>query len=137
MIDETALHHTVHLFGCKNSVVRVGGKINAVSMVNCKKTSLIVDTLVSSLSITSSPSFEVQITGAVPTIQVDSTDSGQVYLSKACMDTIEIITAKTSAINISIPTSDDGDYAERPIPEQMKSRVINGRLVTEIVEHAG
>lgn len=137
MIDQTALHHTVHLFGCKNSVVRVIGKINAVTMVNCKKTSLVVDTLVSSLAITSSPSFEVQITGMVPTIQVDSTDSGQVYLSKVCMDTVEIITAKTSAINISIPTSDDGDYAERPIPEQMKTRVIDGRLVTEIVEHAG
>ncbi|TXT08111.1 uncharacterized protein COLE_05035 [Cutaneotrichosporon oleaginosum] len=137
VIEETALHHTVHLFGCKNSVVRIAGKINAVTMVNCKKTSLVVDTLVSSLSITSSPSFEVQITGLVPTIQVDSTDSGQVYLSKGCMDTVEIITAKTSAINISIPTSDDGDYAERPIPEQMKSRVVNGRLVTEIVEHAG
>lgn len=117
--------------------MRVAGKLNAITMVNCKKTSLVIDTLVSSLSITSSPSFEVQIVGSVPTIQVDSTDSGQVYLSPVCMETIEIITAKTSAINISIPTSNDGDYAERPIPEQMKTRVINGRLVTEIVEHAG
>lgn len=137
VIQDTALSQTVHIFGCKNSVVRVVGKVNAVAMVNCKKTSLVVDSLVSSLSITSSPSFEVQITGLVPTIQVDSTDSGQVYLSKACAETVEIITSKTSALNISIPTSDDGDYAERPVPEQMKSRVVDGRLVTEIVEHAG
>ncbi|BEI82609.1 hypothetical protein CcaverHIS002_0304770 [Cutaneotrichosporon cavernicola] len=137
VIQDTALSQTVHIFGCKNSVVRVVGKVNAVTMVNCKKTSLVVDSLVSSLSFTSSPSFEVQITGVVPTIQVDSTDSGQVYLSKACVETVEIITSKTSALNISIPTSEDGDYAERPVPEQMKSRIVNGRLVTEIVEHAG
>lgn len=136
-ITDTALHHTVHIFGCKNSVIRVHGKINAVTMLNCKKTSLIVDAAVSSLSITSSPSFEVQITGLVPTIQIDTTDSGQVYLSKECLDTVEIITSKTSALNISIPTSDEGDYKETPVPEQMRSKVVNGKLVTEIVEHAG
>lgn len=137
LIDQTALNHTVHVFGCKNTVIRITGKVNAVAMVNCKKTSLVVDSLVSSLSITSSPSFEVQITGVVPTILIDATDSGQVYLSDACKDTVEIITAKTSAINISVPSGDDGDYTERAIPEQMKTRVINGKLVTEIVEHAG
>jgi adenylyl cyclase-associated protein len=79
----------------------------------------------------------VQITGSVPTIQVDTTDSGQVYLSQACMEVVEIITSKTSSINISVPTGEGGDYEERPVPEQMKSKVVNGKLITEIVEHAG
>lgn len=35
VIDNTELHHTVHIFGCKNSVVKISGKINAVSMGNC------------------------------------------------------------------------------------------------------
>lgn len=96
-----------------------------------------LESVVSSLSITSSPSFEVQITGLVPTVQIDTTDSGQVYLSQACMDAVEIITSKTSSINISVPTADGGDYEERPVPEQMKSKIVNGKLVTEIVEHAG
>lgn len=105
--------------------------------VGCKKTAIVLDTAVSSLSITSSPSFEVQITGTIPTIQVDTTDSGQIYLSQACMDTVEIITSKTSSLNISVPTGDQGDYEEKPVPEQLKSRVVGGKLVTEIVEHAG
>ncbi|WVR03407.1 hypothetical protein IAU60_000398 [Kwoniella sp. DSM 27419] len=136
-ITETELHQTVHIFGCKNSVVRIGGKINAVTMVGCKKTSVVLDSAVSSLSITSSPSFEIQITGSIPTIQIDNTDSGQIYLSKDCMETVEIITSKTSAINISVPTGQDGDFEERPVPEQLKSRIVKGKLVTEIIEHAG
>ena len=91
----------------------------------------------SSLSITSSPSFEVQITGTLPTILIDNTDSGQIYLSKECMEVVEIITSKTSALNISVPTGADGDFEERPVPEQMKSKIVGGKIVTEIVEHSG
>ncbi|KAL1406916.1 suppressor of rasval19 [Vanrija albida] len=137
IIDDVALHHTVHIFNCKNTVVQIKGKINAVNVLNCKKTSVVVENLVSGLSITSSPSFEVQVTGLVPTIQIDQTDSGIVYLSQESLPTTEIITSKTSAINISIPTGDDGDFKESPVPEQLKSRVVDGKLVTEIVEHAG
>jgi adenylyl cyclase-associated protein len=53
------------------------------------------------------------------------------------MEVVEIITSKTSSINISVPTGEGGDYEERPVPEQMKSKVVNGKLITEIVEHAG
>lgn len=53
------------------------------------------------------------------------------------MQVIEIITSKCSSINISVPTAENGDFVERPVPEQMKSRVVDGKLVTEIVEHAG
>lgn len=136
-ITDTELSHVVHIFGCIRSVIKISGKINAVTMVNCKKTAVVLDSAVSSLSITSSPGFEVQINGTVPTVQIDTTDGGQVYLSQECMDRVEIITSKTSALNISVPTGEGGDYEERPVPEQMKSVVRNGKLVTEIVEHAG
>ena len=105
--------------------------------VGCRKTAIVLDSAVSALSITSSPSFEAQITGSVPTITIDTTDSGLVYLSEQCMETVEIITSKTSGINISVPTGADGDFEERPVPEQMRSKLVKGKLVTEIVEHAG
>lgn len=107
------------------------------SAVNCSKTSILLGSVVSGLSITSSPSFTIQILGQVPTIQIDNTDSGQVYLSKECVDTVEIITSKTSAINISLPGVEEGDYEEKPIPEQMKSVIQGGKVVTTIVEHSG
>lgn len=53
------------------------------------------------------------------------------------MDTVEIITSGVSSLNISIPTGEDGDYEEKPVPEQMKTVVRNGKLVTTIVEHSG
>ncbi|KAI9632103.1 adenylyl cyclase-associated protein [Dioszegia hungarica] len=136
-ITDTAISHVVHIFQCRNSTIRITGKVNAVTMVNCKKVALVLDSAVSALSITSSPSFEVQITGTVPTIQVDNTDGGQLYLSKEGMGGVEIITSKTSAINISTPEGEDGDLVERPVPEQMKTVVRGGKLVTEIVEHKG
>jgi hypothetical protein len=31
VIEETEINHTVHLFGCKNSVIEIKGKVNAIS----------------------------------------------------------------------------------------------------------
>jgi adenylyl cyclase-associated protein len=109
----------------------------AILLVGCKKTAVVMESAVSSLSVTSSPSFEVQITGSIPTILVDTTDGGQIYLSKECMEKIEIITSKTSGLNISVPTGEQGDFEERPVPEQMRSRLVGGKLLTEVVEHKG
>lgn len=110
-------------------------------LVSSSKTSVLLDTIVSSLSITSSPSFTVQVLGRVPTVLIDSTDSGQVYLSKECLDgNTEIITAKSTSINISLPDPDekeDGLFVEKAVPEQLKTVVKDGKLVTTIVEHSG
>jgi adenylyl cyclase-associated protein len=109
--------------------------------VSCQKTSLLLESIVSSLAVTNSPSFTVQVLGKVPTITVDTTDSGQIYLSKDCLEgQTEIITAKSSAINVSLPdpeTSEEGLFVERAVPEQLKSVVQGGKLVTTLVEHAG
>lgn len=67
-------------------------------------------------------------------IQIDSTDSGQVFLSPGSINA-EITTAKCSAININIPEGED--FKEAPVPEMLKSVVQNGKLVTTIVEHTG
>jgi len=62
-----------------------------------------------------------------------------VYLSKACIDQVEIITAKCSAINVSLPVEgeEDGVFDEKPIPEMFRSTVKSGKLITSIVEHTG
>ncbi|CAE6516563.1 unnamed protein product [Rhizoctonia solani] len=124
IVENTELSHVINIFNCKN--------------INCKKTSVLVDSLVASLSITSSPSFTVQITGLAPTIQIDNCDSGQIYLSKECLG-VEILTAKCSAINVSIPEEgeEEGVFVERAVPEMLRTTVQNGKLVTNIVEHSG
>lgn len=106
--------------------------------VNCTKTSVLVESVISSVSVTNSPSFALQITGKAPTIQLDSTDSGQIYLSKDCLD-VEITTAKCSSINVSLPVEgeEEGVFNEQPIPEMFRTTVVDGKLVTTAVEHAG
>ncbi|TKY90481.1 hypothetical protein EX895_000479 [Sporisorium graminicola] len=142
VIDQTELNQTVNIFNCKNSIIQIKGKINAVQMTNCTKTSILVDTLVSSLEVTGSPSFAVQIMGRAPTILLDSCDSGQIYLSDKSLDS-EIIAAKCSAINVSLPVrgGEDGEFEEYALPEQLKHTVDSlnqkgkSRIKTEVVAH--
>jgi adenylyl cyclase-associated protein len=117
-----------------------GGLANSMySLVNCKKTSVLVESVISSISITASDNFTVQVTGTSPTLQIDTTNSGQVYLSRACLEQVEIITAKCSAINISLPVEgeEEGVFEEKAVPEMFRSTVKDGKLVTSIVEHSG
>ena len=97
-----------------------------------------MESVISSVSVTNSPSFALQITGTAPTIQLDSTDSGQIYLSKDCLG-VEITTAKCSSINVSVPVEgeDDGVFKEHAVPEMLKTVVQDGKLVTTVVEHVG
>lgn len=94
--------------------------------------------MISSISVTNSPSFALQITGTAPTIQLDSTVSGQIYLSKDCLGT-EITTAKCSSINVSLPVpgEEEGVFEEQAVPEMLKTVIKDGKLVTTVVEHVG
>ncbi|KAJ7172633.1 adenylate cyclase associated N terminal-domain-containing protein [Mycena filopes] len=137
-VDECQLNQVVNIFGCKNSVIQIQGKVNAITLVNCVKTSVLVDSVVSSISVTNSPSFALQITGSAPMIQLDSTDSGQIYLSKGSL-AAEITTAKCSAINVSLPVEgeEEGIFEEQAVPEMLKTVVVNGKLTTTVIEHVG
>lgn len=158
VVEDADKSQVVNLYGCKNTTVVVKGKVNAVTMgvfsvilfgsisahrllifaVNCKKTSILVESVISSIAVTGSPSFALQITGTAPTIQLDSTDSGQIYLSNQCLG-VEITTAKCSSINVSLPVEEEeeGVFVEHPIPEMFRTVVKDGKLVTSAVEHSG
>ncbi|KAI5478216.1 hypothetical protein MNV49_005384, partial [Pseudohyphozyma bogoriensis] len=138
LIDQTEINQIINVFNVKSSVIQIKGKVNAVSLANCTKVSILLDSTVSSLEISNSPSFTVQVLGKVPTILIDGTDGGQVYLSKESLD-VEIVTAKSSSINISLPVpgEEEGIFEEKAVPEQLKTVVKDGKLVTTVVEHSG
>lgn len=50
----------------------------------------------------------MQINGVVPTVSIDKTDGCQIYLNKNTLDA-DIITAKSSEMNILIPNA-EGDF---------------------------
>ena len=79
----------------------------------------------------------MQVLGTLPTIMLDQVDGAAIYLSRESLRT-EVFTSKCSGVNVNLPgRSDQDDYEERALPEQMRSVVRDGVLVSEIVEHAG
>ncbi|KAF2093337.1 hypothetical protein NA57DRAFT_69130 [Rhizodiscina lignyota] len=131
------INHSILVTKCTRTTLRINGKANAISIDNSPRTSLILDSLVSSVDVIKCPNFALQILGTVPTVLLDQVDSATLYLSKDSLST-EIFTSKSSGVNVNLPPEDeDGDYRECPAPEQFRSYVKNGQLVSEIVEHAG
>ncbi|KAJ3267612.1 F-actin-capping protein subunit alpha [Borealophlyctis nickersoniae] len=135
VIDKTELKHTVYIFNCQNSTIQVKGKVNAVTLDGCKKVGLVVENAVSTIDVVNCKSAQVQITGKAPTVVIDKTDGLQLYLSKTAQ-AVEILTAKSSEMNVLVEGA-DGDFAEKPMPEQYKTVIEGGKLVTVPVEHKG
>ena len=134
---EAHISHSILITRCSKTTVRITGKANAISIDNCASLSLVIDSLVSAVDVIKSPKFEMQVLGTLPTIMLDQVDSAQVYLGQESLGT-EVFTSKCTAVNLNIPgVGEDDDYRERALPEQIKSVIRRGQVVSEIVEHAG
>lgn len=137
VVENAEMNNVVYLYKCENSTITVRGKINSITLDSCKKTSVVFDSLVSSIEFINCQSVQMQVLGKVPTISIDKTDGCQIYLSDQSLD-VEIISAKSSEMNVLIPKGREGDYSEIPIPEQFKTKITpNKSLFTEIVENKG
>lgn len=135
---EGQISHSILISRCTKCIIKVTSKANAISIDNCTGLSILVESLVSSLDVIKSPKFQVQVDGVVPTILLDQVDGATIYLSRESMAT-EVFTSKSSSVNIVLPpkSETEGDDKECAIPEQIRSVVKNGAVVSEIVEHAG
>lgn len=134
---DAAITHSILISRCTKTAIRVLGKANAISLDNCSSCSLIIDSLVSAVDVIKSPKFEMQVLGSLPTILLDQVDSAAIYLGRESLGT-EVFTSMCTGVNINLPGArDEDDYVERPLPEQIKTFVRDGRVISEIVEHAG
>ncbi|XP_040909896.1 adenylyl cyclase-associated protein 2 [Toxotes jaculatrix] len=135
VIEETELKQVVYVFSCNNSTLQIKGKINSIIIDNCKKLGLVFENAVGIVEIINSKAIQLQVLGTVPTISINKTEGCQVYLSKDALN-CDIVSAKSSEMNILIPKGDD-DYREFPVPEQFKTVWDGSKLVTEPTEIAG
>jgi len=124
-IDGAQMNQTIYIYKCENSAVKVTGKCNNVILDSCRKTGVVFESLVSGCEIVNCQGVQVQSLGTAPLILVDKTDGCQMFLSKTSISA-EIVTAKSSEMNVMVPKDDE--FVEMPIPEQFKS-VINGTNV--------
>ncbi|KAG0069703.1 hypothetical protein BGZ89_002308 [Linnemannia elongata] len=156
VLENAELSQTVYIFGCQNSTIQIKTKVTTVAMDSCTKTGLCVESLVTSLDVINSKSVQLQILGNAPTVTLDKVDSCMVYLSRECMDTTGIFTTKTSGVNVLTPapvpeqqqqqtatttaagtaTTESIEYVERSVPEQLFTRMVDGKMVSSIVEQS-
>lgn len=139
VIEQTNLKQVVYIYNCRQCLIQVKGKINAVTMDSCSKTALLVENVVSSIDVVQCVSGQLQIVGSSPTIMMDKVDGFQIYYSRNCVKETQLLTAKCSEINILMPGQTDADdYIEKAVPEQFKT-IINdsGDMITQSVTHSG
>ena len=134
VIDQVETRHVVYIYNCQNSTISVKGKVNAISIDGSKKCGVLIESVVSTIDVVNCKSTTIQILGRAPTLVIDKSDGAQIYLSKECLD-IELLSAKSSEINILVPS--DNDYTEMAIPEQLKSTISQGKIISVAVEHKG
>ncbi|KAM3934174.1 adenylyl cyclase-associated protein 1 isoform 1-T4 [Leptodactylus fuscus] len=135
VISDTELKQVVYVYKCVNSTLQIKGKINSITIDNCKKLGLVFEHAVGIVEIINARDVKVQVLGKVPTISINKTDGCHVYLSKDSLN-CEIISAKSSEMNVLVPGA-GGEYSEFPVPEQFKT-VWNGeKLATTVTEIAG
>lgn len=125
--------HTVYLFRSENSVIHVPAKVNMIQIDSCRKVKLFVDEVIASIDVVNCVNVEVHILVKSRLVNLDKTDGVQVFLlaknktaeAQQALEDIEIITSKTSTVNICTPDTKpdaaDGDYVEAPVSEQFRT----------------
>merc|ERR1712179_529777 len=130
-INELEVNQSVYVFKCEGSTIKVNGKCNNIIIDSCKKVAVVFGSVVSSCEFINCQSVQMQVLGKVPTISVEKTDGCQMFLNAESVGA-EIVTAKSSEMNVMIPVGDD--FVEQPIPEQFKTIIAEGKLKTSATE---
>jgi adenylyl cyclase-associated protein len=128
------MKQNVYLYGCVDTVVVVKGKCSMITIDACDKCGVVFDAIVSNVQIVNCNSLKLQAQGKVPSIVVDKTSGFMVYLSKESLD-VELVTSKSSEMNVSIPVGEEGEFEEVPVPEQYVSKVVGKKLDTTPSQH--
>ncbi|KAJ6927204.1 cyclase-associated protein 1-like [Populus alba x Populus x berolinensis] len=137
VIDDCDAKQSVYIFGCKDSVLQVQGKVNNITIDKCTKMGVVFTDVVAACEIVNCSGVEVQCQGSAPTISVDNTGGCQLYLSKGSLGA-SITTAKSSEINVLVPGAEpDGDLVEHALPQQFIHTFKDGQFETTPVSHSG
>ncbi|GMI88178.1 cyclase associated protein 1 [Hibiscus trionum] len=136
VIDDCDAKQSVYIYGCKDSVLQIQGKVNNITIDKCTKMGVVFKDVVAACEVVNCNGVEVQCQGSAPTISVDNTSGCQLYLSKDSLGA-SITTAKSSEINVLVPTGPDGDWGEHSLPQQYIHVFKDGQFETTPVSHSG
>ncbi|KAJ7978370.1 Adenylyl cyclase-associated protein [Quillaja saponaria] len=137
VIDDCDAKQSVYIYGCKDSVLQIQGKVNNITIDKCTKMGVVFTDVVAAFEIVNCNGIEVQCQGSAPTISVDNTGGCQLYLSKDSLG-VSITTAKSSEINVLVPGPEpNGDWGEHALPQQFVHVFKDGHFETTPVSHSG
>lgn len=137
VVSDTETRQSVQIINCSDCAIKVKGKVNAIILDGCIKSGLLFDAVVSTCEVVNSRSVEVQCCESVPCFAIDKTDGCRLYVNERTADSVDITTAKSSELNICVlPSSEEGDVDEHPVPEQFVTRRRDGCWITEAVSHS-
>ncbi|WCJ33889.1 cyclase associated protein 1 [Euphorbia peplus] len=137
VIEDCDAKQSVYIFGCKDSVLQIQGKVNNITVDKCTKMGVVFEDVVAACEIVNCSGVEVQCQGSAPTISVDNTSGCQLYLSQYSLES-SITTAKSSEINVLVPGAQpNGDLVEHALPQQYIHAYKDGRFETTPVSHSG
>ncbi|KAK6916571.1 Adenylate cyclase-associated CAP, C-terminal [Dillenia turbinata] len=137
VIDDCDSKQTVYVYGCKDSVLQIQGKVNNITLDKCTKMGIVFMDVVAACEIVNCNGVEVQCQGSAPTILVDNSAGCQLYLSKDSLEA-SITTAKSSEVNVLVPgAGPDDDWGEHSLPQQFVHVYKDGQFVTYPVSHSG
>jgi adenylyl cyclase-associated protein len=137
IVNVTSPKQVVYIYKCKDSVVKIVGKVNHITVDASQKTAVLFDDVVAAVEIVASKNVEIQANGKVPNMSVDNTDGCQIYWLDASNNECEVITSKSAEVNVSLKTGDSDEFTEFPIPQQFLSKFNAGKknFSTETIKH--
>ncbi|CAL0326928.1 unnamed protein product [Lupinus luteus] len=137
VIEDCDARQSVYVYGCKDSVLQIQGKVNNITIDKCTKMGVVFKDVVAAFEIVNCNGVEVQCQGSAPTISVDNTSGCQLYLSKDSLEA-SISTAKSSEINVLVPgAGPDDDWVENSLPQQYIHVFKDGHFETTPASHSG
>ncbi|KAK7351850.1 hypothetical protein VNO77_11586 [Canavalia gladiata] len=137
VIEDCDAKQSVYVYGCKESVLQIQGKVNNITIDKCTKMGVVFKDVVAACEIVNCNGVEVQCQGSAPTISVDNTSGCQLYLGKDSLEA-SLSTAKSSEINVLVPDAKaDGDWVEHSLPQQYIHVFKGGRFETTPASHSG
>lgn len=133
-VDEADMKQCICIINCKNCTVRLSSRVKAITVDGCEKVNVLMKDVISAVELVNSDRLQIQADGTVKMIAIDKCNGVQLHLNKDSLDA-EIVTAKSSEMNVNIPdpdSSDALDTIEIPIPEQFVTTIVGKKTKTAV-----
>lgn len=132
-MDDVTIKQSVCMINCKNTTIRLGAKVKSIAVDGCERCAVVTKDVLSVVELVNSDRCQIQADGKVLMVSVDKCNGFGLWLKKESID-CEIVTSKSSEMNVTIPDPDGGDLdtIEMPIPEQFVTKVVGKKTKTEV-----